>query len=117
MALGERFTRSAVACEFSFLPVSRMALLDAFSDPRRFKGWREAPVRRNRTGLECWTASCEHGFTLSKAVNASAGPRITLHLLDEPCRKILMLVHARRSEARLAPKRSPQPQTIILGSL
>ena len=23
MALGERFTRSAVACEFSFLPVSR----------------------------------------------------------------------------------------------
>ena len=35
MALGERFTRSAVACEFSFLPVSRAARRGAFCDRRQ----------------------------------------------------------------------------------
>ena len=49
MALGERFTRSAVACEFSFLPVSRTALGDAFCD--RAAGFRDSgrsSVRRDR---------------------------------------------------------------------
>jgi hypothetical protein len=32
---GERFTRSAVACQFSFLPVSRAGRRGAFCDRRR----------------------------------------------------------------------------------
>jgi hypothetical protein len=37
MTLGERFTRSAVACEYSYLPVSRLPHDEAFATPRR--GW------------------------------------------------------------------------------
>jgi hypothetical protein len=49
MALGECFTRSAVACEFSFLPVWRMARGDAFCDPRRVLAIAGRPsVRRDR---------------------------------------------------------------------
>jgi hypothetical protein len=49
MALGERFTRSAVACEFSFLPVLRTARSDAFCDLRPVLGIAgRLSVRRDR---------------------------------------------------------------------
>ena len=49
MALGERFTRSAVACEFSSLPILRTARGDAFCDPRWVLWITSRPsVRRER---------------------------------------------------------------------
>ena len=51
MALGERFTRSAVACEFSFLPVLADGSGDAFCDPRRPVAGRR--VLRGMDGRRC----------------------------------------------------------------
>ena len=68
MALGERFTRSAVACEFSLLPVSRRRLL------RPAAGFRESvPALRSVA-----TGAPLSGFLSTLAGSSRGAPSATV---------------------------------------